>query len=168
MIKIYTDIQGIENSINQLNAELKLFKGCLEASKMITGKDGLISLNELNKAILKGTTFTDVQKVADLKSIGSAYAFYKENHNKFNTDNYTEGLEIKPEVLEATEVAHTKYLDKEAEAIYRKLDKCTEILNSINRAYSNSLTADYNGIWSINLLNLHNTYNEIKRSENRR
>lgn len=168
MIKIHTDIQGVEESINQLKAELNLFKECLEAIKIITGKDGLISLTELNEAILKGTTFTDVQKVADLKSVGSAYAFYKDNYNKFNIENYTENLEIKAEVLEAIEIEHTRYLDKEAEAIFRKLDKCTEILNSINRAYSDSLTADYNGIWSINLLNLQTIYNEIKRSENRR
>lgn len=163
MIKIYTDSEGIKETTNQLLTELNYYTGCLEAVKQIANKDDIISLNELEADILKGTNFKDVNKVAELRGCYDAYKFFKDYHNKYDLNNYTESLKIKKEVLDQLEQAHTSYLNKDAEMIYRKLDKCTEILNSINRAYSNCLKADYNGNWSINVLALQTINNELSK-----
>ncbi len=115
MIKIFTDSEGIKETTNQLLTELNYYTGCLEAVKQIANKDDIISLNELEADILKGTNFSDVNKVAELRGCYDAYKFFKDYHNKYDLNNYTENLEIKKEVLDQ-----------------RKLDLCHEIQENIN------------------------------------
>ena len=100
MIKIFTDSEGIKETTNQLLTELNYYTGCLEAVKQIANKDDIISLNELEADILKGTNFSDVNKVAELRGCYDAYKFFKDYHNKYDLNNYTENLEIKKEVLD--------------------------------------------------------------------
>jgi hypothetical protein len=70
-------------------------------------------------------------------------------------DNFNDDFTIKKEVVEQIEHEHTAYLNNEGERIYNKLNKVTEILNSIDRSYSNTLRSSYDGIWSVDLSNLH-------------
>ena len=67
-------------------------------------------------------------------------------------------------VLNAIYETNTDYLTDEAEAVNRKLTKVIDILNGINNSYSKSLTSDYNGIWSVNLLLLQQINNDINKS----
>lgn len=163
MIQIQIDTEGIQEATNQLMVELDRYKTCLKAITLITNKEEIISIEELNEVILKGTNFRIVDKVAELKGFYSAYVYYKDNLGKWDLSNYDENLEIKKEVLDNIENLHSTYFDKETESVYRKLDKVVDVLNSINRAYANCLVSDYNGHWSINKLALHNISNELSK-----
>ena len=57
MIKIQIDTEGIQEATNQLIVELDRYKTCLKAISLITNKEEIISIEELNEVILKGTNF---------------------------------------------------------------------------------------------------------------
>ena len=126
-------------------------------------KGEIQTIEKIEEIILKGTNYSNVDAVAELKGIRTEYNYIKSNLNNFNADNYTNTFEIKEDVLKRIEIANTNYLTNEAEAAKRKLDKVVEILNSINRNYSKTLKQDYQGNWNINLLELHILTNELMK-----
>jgi hypothetical protein len=155
MTAIYRDQEGIKEAIATIENDIKKHLACIEAVKIITLSDKLISIEELNEIVLKGTNFTDAFRVAQLKNIEQAYSYYIQNYGDYNLDNFNDDFTIKKEVVEQIEHEHTAYLNNEGERIYNKLNKVTEILNSIDRSYSNTLRSSYDGIWSVDLSNLH-------------
>lgn len=153
----------IKQEIEKLNSELQVYKNVVSAIEKITGKKEIQTIEKIEETILKGTNYFNVEAVAELKGVKNEYNYIKSNLNNFNKDNYTNTFETKEDVLKRIEIANTNYLTNEAEAIKRKLDKVVETLNSINRNYSKTLKQDYQGNWSISLLELHHLTNEIMK-----
>jgi hypothetical protein len=153
----------IKEAINKLSVELQVYKNVLEFTEVITGKKELLTITEIESEILKNSEYSNIQLVAELKGISKEYNYILNSLNSFNVDNYTTTLEIKESVLEAIKTANTLYLSEEAERVYNKLKKVTEILNSLNRNYSKALVSDYTGTWSINKQLLQSITDEINR-----
>ena len=153
----------IKEAINKLSVELQVYKNVLEFTEVITGKKELLTITEIESEILKNSEYSNIQLVAELKGISKEYNYILNSLNSFNVDNYTTTLEIKESVLEAIKTANTLYLSEEAERVYNKLKKVTEILNSLNRNYSKALVSDYTGTWSINKQLLQSLTDEINR-----
>ena len=155
--------EQIKQELDKLNSELQVYKNVISAIEKITGKNEIQTIEKIEETILKGTNYFNVEAVAELKGIKTEYNYIKSNLNNFNADNYTNTFEIKEDVLKRIEIANTNYLTNEAEVVKRKLDKVIETLNSINRNYSKTLKQDYQGNWSINLLELHHLTNQIMK-----
>jgi hypothetical protein len=163
MTPIYINSQAIKSAVEKLSSELQIMKNVIEFTEVITGKKELLLLKEIQTEILKNSEYKNIQLVAELKGIDKEYNYIINNLNNFNSENYTDTLEIKENVLKAIEIENTTYLTEQAEQVKRKLDKVTEVLNSINRNYSKALHSDYQGNWSINLQLLQTLTNEISR-----
>ena len=154
----------IKIEIDKLNKELEIFKKVILANQLITSKTELNTIEQIDKFLLNGTDFKNAEAVAELKGVKDEYLYLKANLNAFNKDNYTNTFEIKDSILNTIYETNTNYLTDEAEAVNRKLTKVIDILNGINNSYSKSLTSDYNGIWSVNLLLLQQINNDINKS----
>jgi hypothetical protein len=154
----------IKIEIDKLNKELEIFKKVILANQLITSKTELNTIEQIDEFLLNGTDFKNAEAVAELKGVKDEYLYLKTNLNAFNKDNYTNTFEIKDSVLNTIYETNTNYLTDEAEAVSRKLTKVIDILNGINNSYSKSLTSDYNGIWSVNLLLLQQINNDINKS----
>ena len=155
--------EQVKQELEKLNSELQVYKNVISAIEKISGKKEIQTIEKIEEIILKGTNYSNVDAVAELKGIRTEYNYIKSNLNNFNADNYTNTFEIKEDVLKRIEIANTNYLTNEAEVVKRKLDKVVEILNSINRNYSKTLKQDYQGNWNINLLELHLLTNELMK-----
>ena len=162
--QIQVDNQAIKDALNKLASELQVYKNVLEYTEVITGKKELLDIEQIEAEILKDSGYLNTQLVAELKGLSKEYNYIKEHINAFSIDNYNDTLEIKDSVIEAVKTLNTTYLSDEAEQINKKLLKATEILNSLDSAYSKTLKADYNGKWSVNLMALQLTCNEITRA----
>jgi hypothetical protein len=162
MVKVSIDKESYNVAFNELKNELDRFLTCIEAIELITFKKELISIEDLNKEILKGTTFVDAYRVAQLKGIEQAYKYYIENYGNYNLDNFSNN-EIKKDVIEKLQEQHTTYLDAESEKIFNKLQKVSEILNSLHPSYSKALHSSYDGMWSVNVNLLHLLESEKRR-----
>ena len=163
MTPIYKNSQAIKSAVEKLSSELQIMKNVIEFTEVITGKKELLSLEQIESEILKNSEYKNIHLVAELKGIDKEYNYILSNLNNFNSENYTDTLEIKESVLKAIEIENTTYLTEQAEQVKRKLDKVTEVLNSINRNYTKTLHSDYQGNWSINLQMLQTLTNEISR-----
>jgi uncharacterized membrane protein YfhO len=163
MTPIYKNSQAIKSAVEKLSSELQIMKNVIEFTEVITGKKELLSLEQIESEILKNSEYKNIHLVAELKGIDKEYSYILSNLNNFNSENYTDTLEIKEDVLKRIEKENTTYLTEQAEQVKRKLDKVTEVLNSINRNYTKTLHSDYQGNWSINLQMLQTLTNEISR-----
>lgn len=163
MIKIHTNTAQQKQLTEEKQQQLINYRNCLETIKIITGKPNLVTIDELNAEVLKGTNFKDAQKVAELKGYGTAYNYYIEHYSSFDPDDFTKNMQIKDSVLNAIEEQCTTYLNDECEQIYKELLKCTELLNKAEKTYLKCLKQDYKGEWTINTIQLNSIYNESKR-----
>lgn len=155
--------KAIKDSLEKLASELQIYKNVLEFTEVITGKNELLPIEQIEAEIIKNSEYTNIQLVAELKGLSKEYNYILNNLNTFNKDNYSNTLEIKESVVEAIKNANTTYLTEQAEQVNRKLLKVVETLNSINRNFSKALASDYNGVWSVNLQLLQMLTNEINR-----
>lgn len=164
MVVLYRDQEQIDSSVNKLQSQYSIYLDCKKAIKLITAKEELISEEELNNYILLGTNFTDAPKVADLRGVKDAYDFYIQFHKEFDLSKFDSNGKLLKEVVEEIEKQHTTYLDKEQEAVYRRLEKVAESLNQLHVAYSKALIRDYQGKYSVSSSHIHTISNELSRS----
>jgi hypothetical protein len=101
------------------------------------GIDKIVSENELNAHLLKGTNYSNAKLIAELKNFD--YSFYLENYNKVNESFYNADYTIKESIIKSINEKHTIYLTDEQDAIKIKLDKICEVMNSINSEYNKAL-----------------------------
>lgn len=155
--------KAIKDSLEKLASELQVYKNVLDYTEVITGKKELLTIEQIEAEILKNSDYSNILLVAELRGISNEYNYILKNLSNFNPENYTDTLEIKESVVEAIKMANTTYLSEDAEQVNRKLLKVVDILNTLNRNYAKTLVADYNGTWSVNLLQLQMLTNEIAR-----
>ena len=130
------DMQAYKLELSILEKQAQTYKQLMEICSLV-GSETLLTLEQLEAEILKDSTFTNIEKVAELKKID--YSFYKANINNVNVlfyDNEYNVTEVKKEALKQK---YTLYLNDEQIAIKAKLLKVCDVLNSINVNYTNAL-----------------------------
>ena len=150
-----------DSQLESLNTNLNKIKKCQDSIFKITGKGELTSLDEVEEFITTKTTFANVLLSANLLNVASEYQYLKDNLNGLNLDfiDFKDNVPfVKDDAIERIKIANTIYLKDELIAEYELLVKAGEILNKLsNPTYINSLSRDYQGKYSVNLLALNNS-----------
>ena len=150
-----------DSQLESLNTNLNKIKKCQDSIFKITGKGELISLAEVQDFISTKSIFKNILFSATLLEVGSEYEFLEANLDGLNLDyiDFNNNIPtIKDSALESIKIANTIYLKDELIGEYELLVKAGEILNKLsNPTYINSLSRDYQGKYSVNLLALNNS-----------
>lgn len=150
-----------DSQLESLNTNLNKIKKCQDSIFKITGKGELISLAEVQDFITTKSKFKNILLSATLLEVGSEYEFLEANLDGLNLDyiDFNNNIPtIKDSALESIKIANTIYLKDELIGEYELLVKAGEILNKLsNPTYINSLSRDYQGKYSVNLLALNNS-----------
>ena len=130
------DMQGYKLELSTLEKQGQTYKQLMQICSLV-GSETLLTLEQLEAEILKDSTFTNIDKVAELKGID--YSFYKNNISNVNVLFYDNEYNITQSKKEALKQKYTLFLNDEQIAIKNKLNKVCEVLNSINVNYTNAL-----------------------------
>lgn len=130
------DMQAYKLELSTLEKQGLTYKQLMKICSLL-GSDSLLTIEQLEAEILKDSTYTNIEKVAELKGID--YSFYKDNINNVNVLFYDNEYNVTEAKKEALKQKYTLVLNDEQIAIKNKLNKVCEVLNSINVNYTNAI-----------------------------
>ncbi|MFY7936108.1 MAG: hypothetical protein ACOVOQ_01920 [Flavobacterium sp.] len=159
---IEIDHQLIKEELNKMADSLPL----VETAKLALNDINVIlktefklnyQFQEIEKAILKDSDFTNAEALADLRGIKQSFSFLKTYQLPHYIDLKT--TQIKDSVIKEIEEQYTYRLNDAQEIIFQNLNNAVEILNNCGVvAPLRYLNTAYDGIISVNV----NALNQIR------